>query len=73
MTYYGQKEELSGSIAVDSDTKAFVFVESYSVAPTIRIKSTNGDVNAASNITTIGCDVVATDTDGRSIVICVIE
>ncbi len=81
MRHLGEKETISVTIDGGQSTKSVVFVEAYSVAPKVLITETNGSVNAATNVTILGCDIGAinskvdakANTDGRVVKLSIIE
>ena len=66
MEFVGEKERIDFTIDVSQTTKAVVFVKTYTEEPNVKVLEADGSLNDPENITLLGCDVVAPDTDGRT-------
>lgn len=66
MEFIGEKERIDFVIDSGQTTKSVVFLKTYIEIPCVKVLECEGPLNNPDNITLVGCDIIATDTNGRT-------
>lgn len=66
MKFVGEKERIDFTIDNGQITKSIVFVKTYLETPIVKVLECDGSLNNPDNVTLLGCDIIAIDTNGRT-------